>query len=61
MCACVLAIFFGKRDAFCVHMFTLTLLAAAPEICFRVGSAQLFAAEDGENFFLNSNYSIFGT
>ncbi len=23
----------------------------APEICFRVGSAQLFAAEGGENFF----------
>jgi hypothetical protein len=25
-------------------------LAAAPEICFRVGSIQLFAAEGGENF-----------
>jgi len=26
-------------------------LAAAPEIFFRVGSGQLFAAEGGENFF----------
>jgi len=30
---------------------TMSLLAAAPEIFFRVGSAQLFAAEGGENFF----------
>jgi hypothetical protein len=25
-------------------------LVVAPEICFRVGSAQLFAVEGGENF-----------
>jgi hypothetical protein len=25
-------------------------VAAAPEICFRVGSAQLFAVKGGENF-----------